>query len=380
MKNTLAENMLRFGVKNLKETEIKTIEKLAEQASDTISDKDSSVTVTGATPSNTSNVTAADQLVKSGRKINGTIDETKSIVKNPGGIGAVWNVANKTLPAKHYLIIGDQKIIGDGGKSASLTIKFSDYMNSRVEACGNGIFAIGRLLNAFNNREISSNTTVVIGLNLATPNTIKIDINTGIQNALENFTTSTTSTLIGLDVISDSGLGNIGDIETGRNIKQKGTAGQLLSNTAVPRISVSNVREIWQKLRSIDSFDTSNFELKNANLEFSKGKQPIINAATKFVAIYQPLYIKALTNRFKSWINNQALQNKLDPNAFSVLNASLDAWAASQSVNIYSNEVKRRIDTLTKTYRDSTSGSVTGATATTKVTKGKEGSLQRRPQ
>ena len=31
MKNTLAENMLRFGVKNLQETEIKKIEKLAEQ-------------------------------------------------------------------------------------------------------------------------------------------------------------------------------------------------------------------------------------------------------------------------------------------------------------------------------------------------------------
>lgn len=371
MKNTLAENMLRFGVKNLRETDIETIEQLMEQiSSDT--NITTSIVVAGATPSNTSTIYAANQLVKMGKRIIGTVTEESSLTKKASGMGDVWNVAPKTLTNKHYIIIGNKKVIGDGGQASSITIKFKDYIQNPVEIAGNGIFAIGRLLKAYEKGEIKGNSTVVIGLNLAKGEdtfTFNVDLNE--QTPILSFGSSAVASLIALNVIKDDpNFNDTQELNIARNFKQKGAGGSILNSSAIPQVAVANKSNLIQ----IDPIDTSNFQLKNSNINYKQQPSESIKAANQFINQYWPIFAKTYVTRLKSWVNSQAAKVNIDPNAYAPVNAAIDQWITTQKIQEVRDQVLFVMSMLVKSY-EMKPGTSTGAVAGTKTIKGKEGSL-----
>ncbi len=81
MKNILAENLLRFGVKNLTESQKHALQLLTEDALANITD---GCAVVGATKSNTTNAAAVAAFIKAGYTVNGTISSTTCIKKAAG--------------------------------------------------------------------------------------------------------------------------------------------------------------------------------------------------------------------------------------------------------------------------------------------------------
>lgn len=95
------------------------------------------------------------------------------------------SVGPKTDKArKNYLKVGDKLLLdGDNGKLVTKDIKFKELKEEGkvVEASGNGIFVLGRLLKTRALGTINDDTKVYLGMNYLKPTVLVANANTGFQ-------------------------------------------------------------------------------------------------------------------------------------------------------------------------------------------------------
>ena len=136
-----------------------------------------------ATPSQTSNITAAKELeVGTGRKISGTPDNSKAVIKQAGGKGElVWG--DKTSSEQDYFKY-------DGNVQTGIfEVEGPKLLKTIIETSGNGIFLLGRYFKALikgGSRALTYN--VIFNFNSKTAGYQILEFNPKVQDSIRGTT------------------------------------------------------------------------------------------------------------------------------------------------------------------------------------------------
>ena len=370
MKNILAENMLRFGAKNLTESQKRTLQLLTEQSLKI----SKGGAVVGATKSATSNATAVDKLKGAGATVNGTITSTGCIKKAAGASATVYTVSKKSAgfeKAVNYLKIGDKVI--QGSAPTSLVIKFSQLQSQEIEAAGNGIFVLGRAL-AANARKgeygLNDGSALFIALGATNTNTAFFNVDSGFQSPVMQWKMAAAYSMIANKVINPTGTGSMTKyIEKGR---QQPTT--VLGDEAKPSISEALSPDIAAKLKTAVAIDVSTFTnngLNTTNVDIAKKQAELYSSNYLYKFIY------GIGTRFKLYIKLRAAEfgipeGILEPILSLVDTKVSEEWANKQE---YINELVTWIDYYYKRTTQGGSYRTTGAKTTAGTVSGKEGQI-----
>jgi hypothetical protein len=371
MKNLLAENMLRFGAKNLHEESIQNLQRLIEQTLTNITD---GAVIAGATASNTTNVSAMTKFGQSGYTITGTIAENKCIRKEAGQPKTKWTIANKSVKAAHYVKVGDKVI--SGSSASSMMVTLGDLTDQAVEAAGNGIYALYRALQGVKTGMKSYGLTSTSGLAIVlnggkgVVNNYFFNIKTGWQDVANNFGSSILRVMIGIGALKPTGTSTNNLIDMGLKIKANGTAKDYLGKAARPTVSDLTDTES-ETLKAIGPISVEGDPATNKMINNEDAAIPVVKA---FCARYFQAYIDSVAAKFKEYINMRAKAALVPIETLSGLINLIDTWKKTQKLNDYTNEA---LDKLFVVYRPTTSrsGGVTGARTTSGSTSGAEGQM-----
>ncbi len=369
MKNILAENMLRFGAKNLTESQKQVLQLLTEEVLSGVTD---GCAVVGATKSNTTNAGAVEAFITAGYKVAGTISSTTCIKKAAGGISNSYTVGPKTVNAAHYLKIGD-KII-QGTAPSSMIILFSDLKGQAIEAAGNGIYALGRALKA-KSSAAQFGLTMAAGLSI-TLNTSKVmlsmfNVKTGFQDTSNRFAGDVIRQMIAYSILQPTGTGST-LIQPGMKRREFSTArnSEIFSSTARPSLSDMTDAD-KEAIKTVGSFDSSSDPDIGRKINSFSAAKPYVTA---FCNRYFKQYVNSVAAKFKKYIELKCTAAGVPVDALATLNSIIDSYATIQNITTYTDEAVKAAS-LIYTNVTVTSGSSVGARATSTSIAGKEGSI-----
>jgi hypothetical protein len=370
MKNILAENLLRFGVKNLTESQKHALQLLTEDALANITD---GCAVVGATKSNTTNAAAVAAFIKAGYTVNGTISSTTCIKKAAGATAKVYAVGPKTVNEAHYLKIGEKVISGTA--PSSMIITFADLVGQSIEASGNGIFALGRAVTA-NSEKKRFGLTLTSGLSI-TLNTTKViasffNVKTGFQDAANDFGSDVIRTMIASAALQPTATNEESLVKPGMERRSKGISeiSRIFGYSARPSIADITTEED-SVFQNMDPIDISTFQYNGKRINNTDAAKPAVES---FCRIYFSLWISRFVSKFKKYIAMRCEAAGVPLDALTSLNALINSYSKTQNISTYTKEATDKLFIL---YSNTTSrsGAVSGAVSTSTSITGKEGEI-----
>ena len=282
------------------------------------------VIIVSATPSQTSNITAAKELEAGvGRKISGTPDNNKAVIKQPGASGELaWG--NKTSSEQDYF-----KFDGDV-QTGIFEVEGPDLLKQIIETSGNGIFLLGRYLKALN---IGGNRTraynVIFNFNSKTAGYQILEFNPKDQESQRGY--------IGQQLLAMA-MVKAGMISGDELSKSK--LGPEAENVATSWVKRPNTHWVVPNLGNHDSYrkylqSVGGNELDNAISNWIskyQGKDPrqVETEALRDWQQIQPLLVKTLSDRHKALYTAIANNYGVNPKQLeSVLSPISQFWSDS---------------------------------------------------
>ncbi len=325
-----------------------------------------------------------------GNKVD-SMNENQALIFKKGRC----SIGPKTEKRKNYLKIDNEVILsGDKGDLQFKDSKFGDIKKEGVvvEASGNGIFILGRLLKARATESINDDTKVYLAINLKKPMLIVASAKTGIQSKDPGMDILIGMMAKGFFVPNDKNLQSFA--VSGRNLAKpdsKELRSKLFDVNAIPMISSPDytMSEIKKRLLEVGDASSLNtdkiFEgLKPERItarQASSNSDLIKNLAKIFVTARDKMidsHMKLLSERFKYFYSDivakdtgapKILFDDISKQVDSASASMLASWKKSTSEDWAINEIKKL---FTEANPGSTSGTP-GADSTVRNYKQEEG-------
>lgn len=356
-----------------------------------ISDVRAKALYAGATPSNTSNESALVQFKKvlslsyingqmletpstPGASSSAPIDQNKAIFRANGS--RVYKIGPKTVKATHYIKIGDIVLNGDSGKSTRLEIKSEDLSSKTVEAAGNGIYALGRVLDARFANKVFGDSPIIIELNKPTPDMVYAHADTNYQTPTGDFGTAALYTFICSKAIIPAADNKDNNVVSATIVRDKPgfDLKAWFNKQAMPNL---RNKESETALISINPLDATTFIEQIQNKQLKEWNPTLEGLVNNFIETFFTSFVTTYTERFKQYFKNQLIAAKANPELFTSLYSYLDDWKTSQLANkdAYKSQatllIKQALNKANKKEGVSRPSAEFGA----KTTKGTEGKL-----
>ena len=310
---------------------------------------------------------------KDGKKAD-SIDENTALIFSKG----LCRVGPKTEKIKNYLKIGDEVLLnGDKGDLQVKDRKFGDIKKEGVivEASGNGIFILGRLLKSRAIGAINDETKVYLGINLKKPMVIVANSKSGIQN--KNPSIDIIIAMMGKKFFTPHKENFSSWAFTGRNLQKdeyKNLLSTLFDRTAVPTISSPDYSSKELNPRFLKIGDASSLALdkvfegfKPENIEGREGtKQAISKLADIYVKASQRMvepWVKLTGERFKYFYSGIVAKDTGAPDlVFTDINKQVDSGISKivEKVKEIDGNKEWAIKTITKLFYPEAEGSSQG--------------------
>jgi hypothetical protein len=338
----------------------------------------------GSTPSKTSNASALEDFKKLSaygiRDVEGTIDDTKALVKGTDAKSTqVWKIGTKSLPDKNYLKIGNRVLKGDSGESMASIINFNDLLNNPVEASGNGIYTLGRLLalkyNPDNKINNVPNINCILAMNAKTANSFIANADTAFQQPLGDFRSGIMSTFVISNAVIPNQRNEDHNVSVAKNLAQKGEdSSKWVNIEAMPQLPSKADSE---PLKEINKIDASGFVSKIKEKKISRPSGELTNYVNEYVDTFFEPFITAYAERFKTFLKNKATASGVDVNLFNNMFEYIDSWKASELAKKeqYRSASQNEINSLFSGAVNRGSVSMPPASGAGKVVPGKEGEI-----
>lgn len=286
--------------------------------------RSSGVIIVAATPDQTSNVTAAKALeAGTGKKISGTPDNSKAVIKQAGASGELaWG--NKTISEQDYFKYGNDVQTG------IFEVEGPKLLKSIIETSGNGIFLLGRYFKALieskkispeGNPNRARGYNVIFNFNSKTAGYQILEFNPKVQDSIRG---TTGRQLLAMAMVK---AGMISGDEL-----SKSKLGPEAENVATSWVKRPNTHWVVPNLGNHDSYrkylqSVGGNELDNAISNWIskyQGKDPrqVETEALQDWQQIQPLLVKTLSDRHKALyvaiannygINPKQLESVLSP-------------------------------------------------------------------
>ena len=349
-----------------------------------ISNVTSKVGFAGATLSKTTNASALEQLKAAslaGRTIfikgdNTEIDETEALFRSTDAKSDLtWTIGTKTQTAKNYLKVGDIVINGDSGKPVTMTIEPLDLATKTVEACGNGIYALGRALNIKYNEGVAQGSKLIIGLNTKTANSFVANANTAFQTPVADFTQGAMWTFIVSKAIipSERNFTNAVAMPVANSKKTDADGSKWTNSKAMPQLS----NAYFDELIEISKIDSTAFVETIKNKRITSYTTELEGYVKTYVDTFFEPFLTAYVERFKTFFTKKATEAGTSSTLFSDLTSYIDKWKTDQSAkrDTYSSDLVAKLRASFQAAADSGSVSAPAASAAGKVISGTEGKI-----
>lgn len=338
-------------------------QKLHEQQSD-MSNISSKVGIVGATADPTTSEKALAEFKKGfqGATIEGNIDETKALFSDGPG---KWKIATKTQQYKDYLKIGDYLLTGDTGKPSVRPIIKKD-LKLPIEASGNGIFALGRAMKLALPMT-DDNSKIFIALNVKTPDSIRIDAETGLQKYMSKFVESAVATFVANSIIIPN------PENKSPNVDAKYT--DAVNKMALPNLGIEEVEKYRDSLRSIAPIDTTGFVNQTTGKKINKATPELEEQIREYCNKFWKPFITAYAERFNGYLKIKATEMGADISLFSDLVTYVNNWKTKQESVDPFEAVKERIVGLFSKAGPGILSNPPGAKATATKTTGTIGKI-----
>lgn len=365
----LAENMLRFGSKNLSESNRFKLQVLAEQAESTITIQTGCI-LCCATKTNTTNISATKDFISSGNSVEGTITNTTCISRPVGSTS--FKVAPKTVNLDHYLKIGNKLIQETSTTYMAITIAELD--SAAIEASGNGIYALGRAISAASAKGkygLTENSGIIIMLNAPAVTTTYFNISSGFQDLLGAWKQGASIQMIADSILEPAG--NNDDVTTGKNLRGTAEQSTWLQSQARPMISTITADE-KEKLKTVGTIDPSGFPLRGKKIT---SLQEAKNICKQYTDRYLNQFLSLIGTRFRYWVKLRSEPYGVPDDALAPIYSLIYRKVTQQQKNSaeYTTALENRMQFL---YQQTTSGPApgkVGAVATGATVGGKEGEI-----
>ena len=364
------------------------------------------VSVIGSTKSKTKNSEALAALKKHYTELKSTFDVQSLVIKGePSDNNAYFDTRGKSefkpkteKNKTDYIKLGDEIILdGDKGGLVSKTITYKQLMNNKLtlEASGNGIYIIGRILTAILDKKFGLDQTLKLYMNLKKPININMDVDTGIGGGA-----SLNNNILALMVIGkiikplEGNMQNPVEIATSNNTPEgyKKIVSGILNYTAIPSISLlSTGKGTKEKLINSDAKEDLDATEKvkqyaNKNLEFGQIEKAVEIYKDLYKTFNKPFY-QAIGDRLKQAITIECEASGVELDTFEKMFKDVDQWVKNST----SEEiVKKAIDKQTQDKTDKSLATllatkkkepkdgpnVMGLTSHVNISKGKEGAFR----
>lgn len=307
-----------------------------------------------------------------GNKVD-SMNENQALIFKKGRC----SVGTKTEKSKNYLKIDNEVILsGDKGDLQVKDRKFGDIKKEGrvVEASGNGIFILGRLLKARATGAINDDTKVYLGINLKKPMLIVASAKTGIQSKDPGMDILIGMMAKGFFVPNDKNFQSWA--ESGRNLAKannKELRSTLFDRNAIPTISspdytMSEIRKRLLEVGDASSLDTDKiFEgLKPERITARQSSSDLIKKLAKiFVTARDRMidsHMKLLTERFKYFYSDIVAKDTGAPKIlFDDINKQVDSASASMLASWKKSSSENwAIDRINEFFQEANPGSTSG--------------------
>ena len=288
----------------------------------------------------------------------------------------------KTGKEKDYIIIGDEKKTGDHGEIRSFDKTFREILDSNIEASGNGIYAFGRLLNLFRNKEIGLDDRIILVLNLKNPGGFIASVQSGFQNLEDSYASACLYTLISSGaIIPDKG-------NEQRQVKsfmeKKSPIDKFFANSAVPNIDMGTAEDVEQKqkdmiekLRGKGSIDISKTLKEISGKKISEKGKDADGLVNKITDAHFEEFIKIASERYKDFLDIEAENAGIPKESFDNTKKLIDSWRESEikKKKKYYERAKKYIDYAMMPTKEGSMDALSGVSASTKKIERKEGQI-----
>lgn len=361
-------------------------------------DSKSKVALIGASLSKTSNLSAIKAIKEGFSKLKGSSNNGKF---NP----SILNITGEELEKNSLYVSRDKsflkeksernirdyikldgEIILDSTDSKPVYKKttFSELIDGEIEASGNGIFALGRLIKAMAKKSIKDNTPVYLALNLKNTDAFIVDSTTGMQAPTARFNSSVLMAMIAGKVIKPNNENTQSVVLAGKNnIGNQEFIKTILNRNAIPFISDIDGKKKKNDLVNIgdkEKVDVSGKISDYSNKEFNyRDIDQVKKIYDSIFDEYYPEYVDLVSFRFKKYLDDTVKSLGITEDLFSDIKSSVDSWVKKSKESSYISKYKESgYEILKKAFnpvKESTGSTFRGASAGTKSIKGTEGKI-----
>ena len=306
----------------------------------------------------------------------------------------MYYVGDKTLNAKDYVKINaDKLLIGKGKVTSYVLTNLKELREGKIEASGNGIWAISRALDHAKQNKLGQNELIILTINKKNADSFYADVSTGFNSSMGNFTQACVGSFIMSKAIVPHPNNTKHNITYFKN-KAKGDdadsrAKSYVNRRALPSIK-PEVKEVNKKIQidkpatdlrtkkliGINPINTSSFidKIKGKKLDYNN-EFKATQLAEEFANTFAKDHINRVAGRYEKYLLDTASEAGVDSTVFTNLLTYIDSWKKSELTKIkgYANSCKKEIKKALSAGKDK--GTVTkplsGASA--KVIKGTVG-------
>lgn len=353
---------------------------LFEQATDTtsLSNIKATIGIAGATGHPTSNQNALNSLIAGAANIqivgDSKISENQAIVKNDIGSTKKWKVVNKTVNSNNYIKIGNRVLNGDNTtEPITITATVDELSKNPIEAAGNGIYALGRVLPIKYKLNSAPSAKIIIGLNQPNPDALVVNADTAFQDILGKFKNAAIYTFVGSGAVIPGKDYHKDNVDAAKTIltKKNIDLNTYTSFYATPFINNEKLGEF----SNIGAFDLTDFVQNISGKKFTRYNSELEGYLNNYVDHYFEKFATAFVERFKAFVISRAAGANQE--AFQDLYGYMDSWKAAklaQKEN-YKTELHKLFNRIFGAGSYTGSVSMPTATAGSQVIKGKVGKL-----
>lgn len=296
--------------------------------------------IIGASKTDTTNKTAVEALKKAFDKlkgegkesallnIKGEISEKNALYLKNGVLELKPKTENKT----DYIKIGDKLLDGDKGETVNLKVTYEQISKAGVEASGNGIFSLGRLIKALFKGMIDRKTEIYLCLNLKNTNSFVADVKTGFQHATPSI--DILILMIGKGIITPNKDNELHYVKAGRNLsKNPDLLKTLMQRNAIPlvgEVGGGSTMEEFKKMapsKSLDSKVAEKYAGKKLNYSESRNSKDIDDAVKIYKEISKEIYapfIEVTGEKLKKFIEDSCKKAGVPTDLFSNVMKQID--------------------------------------------------------
>lgn len=353
---------------------------LFEQEETSLSNVRAVIGIAGATDHPTSNQNALNNLISGGAGVeilgDTKISENQAIVKNDITVKGTknWKVANKTVKSNNYIKIGNRLLNGDStSEPITLETTVDELSKSQIEAAGNGIYALGRILPIKYKLNSTPSAKLVIGLNQPNPDALVVNVDTAFQSLEGSFKNAAIYTFVGSGAVIPGKDYHKDNVDQARSIltKKDINLNTYTSTYATPSINDKKLGEF----NNVGAFDLTDFVQTINGKKFTRYDDTLQRYLDTYIDNYFEKFANAFVERFKAFIASRT--NGSNPVIFKDLYGYMDSYKTSRLAK--KEELRTEIHKMFN--RIFGSGSYVGSTtkptakAGSEVVKGKIGKL-----